>query len=48
MKDLSVFVWCLIGAAVTFGIYAIYAMIAWAVILVLIGLFKPDLFEKLL
>ena len=46
MREVSVLVWCVIGACLTFGIYAIYFFVAYIIIVALIAKFKPEWLEK--
>ena len=42
IKELSSFVWFLLAAALFFGIYAVLALVLFALVLYIVGYFKPE------
>jgi len=46
VKDLSVFIWYMIGAMLFFGIWAVVAVVAYIVIKICVGICKPEWLDR--
>lgn len=42
MKSLALFAWYFIAAVLFFGVWAAGALLIYALVLLLVGIFKPD------
>lgn len=42
MKNLAFFVWYFIAAMLFFGVWAAGAMLVYAIVLILVGIFRPE------
>ena len=42
MKSLALFAWYIIAAVLFFGVWAAGALLIYALVLLLVGIFKPD------